>query len=68
MTAKLLRTFPAKRGECGLVVIAPFEGLEVVVRVWREGPSAPWRVLPNQSDGVTITTLGRIRVEELLNS
>ena len=64
----LVNTFPAKRGECGLFIFAPIEGLEVLIRAWRPDPASAWRVLPQQADGVSLSQMGRVRVEELLNS
>jgi hypothetical protein len=64
----LIRVFPAKRGECGLFVVCPLEGVELTVRAWRGAPLEPWKILPQQADGIVLTQLGRIRVEELINS
>ena len=67
MKLTLLRTLPARRGELGLFILSPASGIEVTVRAWRPDSVSPWRVLPNQGDGIVITQLGRILIEETLN-
>jgi hypothetical protein len=67
MQAVIVRTYPAKRGETGICVVAPIEGLEILVRCWRPNTGAPWQVLPNQGN-ISISTIAKLRIEEILNS